>query len=134
MSRILILDDDFDLTRSWRRALETAGHEVWTTANSAEAIAQLDAGEFDVLIVDLLISQGAEPDSGVTLLSHLARQERAGRSVPLAIGVSGLRHSSGDDTGARLFRTYGLRHILPKPVDGATLLAKVAEVLGKGRA
>lgn len=54
MARILIGDDNRDLTRTVARVLTGLGHEVETAANGADVIFQVrDKPVFDLLILDL---------------------------------------------------------------------------------
>ena len=51
--RILCVDDDSRVLRSLEGMLGQLGHDVTTTNSGADAIARIDAGQFDVLITDL---------------------------------------------------------------------------------
>ena len=62
--RILIVDDEPNIRRTLRAALEAAGHAVDEAAEGREALRKLEAGPCDVALVDLRL--GAE--SGLDLL------------------------------------------------------------------
>jgi CheY-like chemotaxis protein len=50
--RILYMEDDFGLARLVSRRLESEGFSVAMARNGSEGIAMLDAGQYDILIVD----------------------------------------------------------------------------------
>ena len=54
-SRLLVVDDDFDVRDSLRRALGYAGYAVATAANGAEALTALAQAPVDLVILDVLM-------------------------------------------------------------------------------
>ena len=54
-SRLLVVDDDFDVRDSLRRALGYAGYTVATAANGAEALTALAQAPVDLVILDVLM-------------------------------------------------------------------------------
>lgn len=64
--RVLLVDDDADLVRSWIRCLEIDYH-VATAANLTEARARLGDATFDVVLID----QRLGPERGSDLLADL---------------------------------------------------------------
>ncbi len=66
--RILIVDDEKNIRRTLTMALEP-DHEVTCAANSALALAELRAAPFDVVLLDLKLSQ----ESGLDLLEEILR-------------------------------------------------------------
>jgi len=56
--RILIVDDEQLVRWFMDRALRKSGHEVVTAANILEAGARLDAGDIDLLFIDLRMPEG----------------------------------------------------------------------------
>src|SRR5690349_12419006 len=52
-SRILLVDDDPSLLRSYGRLLRSAGYDVSTATNGRDAVDQVDADKFDVIISDI---------------------------------------------------------------------------------
>ena len=51
--RILILDDEPDMARSWRRILEAAGYECLATTDPQEALGLLEAELAALFLTDL---------------------------------------------------------------------------------
>src|SRR5579863_5356290 len=54
-SRLLVVDDDFDVRDSLRRALGYAGYAVTTAANGAEALTAVAQAPVDLIILDVLM-------------------------------------------------------------------------------
>jgi two-component system NtrC family sensor kinase len=52
-ARILVVDDEPELTAMMRDALEAAGYDVASAESGAVALAMLDEGRFDVVVTDL---------------------------------------------------------------------------------
>lgn len=52
MARILVIDDDFSIVHALRVVFEKLGHEVLTCADGLDAIALLDAQQFDAVVSD----------------------------------------------------------------------------------
>lgn len=56
--KILVVDDEQLVRWFMDRALKKGGHEVITAANIMEASARLDAGDIDLLFIDLRMPEG----------------------------------------------------------------------------
>ncbi len=67
--RVLIVDDEKNIRRILATALESMGHEAATSLNSATALAELRASSFDVVFLDLKLSQ----ESGLNVLEEILR-------------------------------------------------------------
>ncbi len=121
MNDILILDDDYDLAKSWEEALTAAGGRVIITHSTKEAIQHVKKRAFRAVIVDLMIDVPIddEPDSGIHFLRAL-REVEAPR--PKLIGVSGYYGSDKGEMAKTLFTVYGVTHILLKPFEPEALI------------
>jgi len=64
--RILIVDDEEDLTLGWSRCLSKAGYEVKTASSGEEALEILKHEIFDLVLLDIRLPQM----DGMTVLSH----------------------------------------------------------------
>ena len=51
--KLLVVDDELGVRRSLQDILEQEGHQVTTAASGEEALAALDQGAFDLILVDL---------------------------------------------------------------------------------
>ena len=67
--RILIVDDEKNIRRALTVALESMEHTVACASNSATALAELRAGSFDVVLLDLKLSQ----ENGLDVLEEILR-------------------------------------------------------------
>jgi CheY-like chemotaxis protein len=92
MARILLADDDAATRDLVQRALSLDGHDVAVTQDGAEALEQLQAARFDVLITDVqmpgldgvaLVEKGlaCQPQLRVVLMSGFA--DEIDRAAPL---------------------------------------------------
>jgi len=111
--RILVVEDDTDVSRYIKRGLTEAGHVVDVAESGTDGLAMGREERFDVLIVDRMLP-GMD---GITLIETLRRDNR---KVPVLI-LSAL-----GDLGDRV---VGLRaggdDYLPKPFAFEELLARV---------
>ena len=120
---ILVVDDDPDFVEIMRTILESDDYRVLTAANGQQALAQVRAHHPDLIVLDIMMSTVLD---GLNVSEQLASDPDA-RYMPV-IMVS----SIADTPHAHLFPMDEQPHMsawLSKPVDPATLLAKVAELL-----
>lgn len=122
MAHVLIVDDDLDVARAWRAALEWAGHAVLLAHNGDDAVAQLKEATFDVVITDMIMPKG-----GGLLVSGMAR---LAPGAPKVIVVSGhLNEDLGGRTKRAFLENMGVAQILRKPVDLLDLTGAVDDAL-----
>ncbi len=53
MKKILVVDDEELLTRTFAKLLEKSGYEAWTASNPHDAVAMVEEEEFDLIISDM---------------------------------------------------------------------------------
>lgn len=112
MSRILIADDDAHIRQVVRFALEQAHHEVQEASNGLEAVALHGSGEFDLLILDVMMPEMDGTD--------VCRIIRAKDSVPI------LMLSSRDEEFDRVLGLeLGADDYISKPFSPRELVARV---------
>ena len=119
-ARVMLVDDDADVRGVLAEIMEAAGCTVTECANSAEALARLDAGE----PVDLLISDLAMPGADGLTLIRTMQKRRPGLPAILLTGHAGqeLQTMVGGMAAVRL---------VGKPVRGATLMRDVSALLDR---
>ena len=131
-SRILIVDDDPDVTLFLSTILEDNGYATDQARNGLEALEIIRDSAPDLILLDLMMPQ----KSGISLLSDL-RQDEALMNIPI-IMVTGVAGETGIDLSAFLRRSEDAAqggsplHIeayLEKPVDPDRLLKCVREIL-----
>jgi len=122
VSKILIVDDDPDIQEACRLVLEKEGFTVGCASNRAEGLRQVAEVKPDLLILDVMME---EPDDGLTMARELRRQ---GFSEPIIMLTSvnaamGLTIDRDDEM-------VPVDKFQSKPVEPATLVAQVNELLG----
>ncbi|SPE59690.1 putative Response receiver sensor histidine kinase response regulator, PAS and GAF domain-containing [Verrucomicrobia bacterium] len=120
--KILLVEDDYSVRLITRRVLESVGYEVWeaTSGPEAQRVWEQQAGEFDLLLSDIVMPQGVNG-------RDLAVQFRIKKPALKIILMSGYSGSvAGKDT--EFFRRTQSQ-FLQKPVSSRTLLETVRRCL-----
>lgn len=116
---ILVVDDEANLRRSLALILQKAGYTVTSAGGGQEAIQYLQAGAYDLAFLDLKM-----PDiNGMELLPRLREKYP---DMPVLILTAHATLESAIDAVRK-----GARDYLIKPVDPATLLTRVQDVLSE---
>ncbi|HNV04041.1 MAG TPA: response regulator, partial [Vicinamibacterales bacterium] len=68
MAKILVVDDDPDITFALSLFLKREQHEVRTAANRDEGMAALEAFSPDLMVLDVMMEQ---PDDGIAMAQDL---------------------------------------------------------------
>ncbi len=69
MSRILLVDDEPIILRTFASFLKSEGHETWTAARAAKAQSILRSQDIDVVVSDVIMPEM----NGISLLELIAR-------------------------------------------------------------
>ena len=123
MARILVVDDDPDITFAISLYLKKEKHEVQTASSRADGMKALAAFKPDLMILDVMMEQ---PDDGIAMAQEL---RRTGQMLPILMLTS-----VGKVTGMSFDRDNDLVPVdafFEKPVRPEDLLKKVAELLKK---
>jgi PAS domain S-box-containing protein len=112
--RILVLDDDAGHGASVRELLAMSGYQAEASADASESMRRLQAGEFQILVLDLNMPQ----ISGLDVLEFLSDNEVQVKTIVL----SGETSVSSVTPVLRL----GAYDYLPKPYEPQQLLTSVA--------
>ena len=126
MARILVVDDDPDITYAVTLFLKAEGHDVKSAASRAAGTKEIDAFAPDLLVLDVMMEQ---PDDGIAMAQEL---RRTGRTLPIVMLTS-----VGKVTGMSFGSDAELVPVdafFEKPVPPAELLRKVRELLEKSEA
>lgn len=117
-----MVDDHPSVREALRLMLECRGYECVPVADGAEALTQLNAGYFDVVITDYEMPNM----DGLELLASLSSmQARPFRAVILHAG-------NMSETLALRARTAGAYDVLAKPAEAADVIATVEQAV-RGR-
>ncbi len=121
MVKILIVDDDPDMVEASRIVLERDGYSVEHASNVEEGLQKLAEAKPDLLILDVMME---EPDDGL----RFARQaRRLGNDLPILM-LTSVNRALGIQIG-KDEEMVPVDEFVEKPVDPATLSAKVKELL-----
>lgn len=113
--KVLVVDDNVDGAETLVELLQTLGHHARSVHNGSDAIAEAEAGDYDLLLLDL----GLPDISGVQVALHL-RGKPWGRTVKL-VALTGLSQQHDRD----MTRLAGFDLHLVKPVRIDDLLGLV---------
>jgi len=114
--RILVVDDDKGILRTFKSILEKAGYTVDTVETGKDALKKIQKQKFSLCLIDVRL-----PDmDGTEILRKMAND-----SETVKIIVTGF---SSEEVGERA-ADYGADDFLVKPVKAEELLAAVRERL-----
>ena len=109
--RVLVIDDNIDMTRGLARLLKLLNHEVWTAYDGKTGLEAARTHRPDVLLLDI----GLPGMDGFQVAEQL-RREVFGKDIVL-IALTGY----GRDEERQRAISAGFDHFVTKPVDYATL-------------
>jgi EAL domain-containing protein (putative c-di-GMP-specific phosphodiesterase class I) len=116
-ARVLVVDDDEVLVRSYARMLSADGYDVEVRLDGEAAVSTVKAGSFDVVLSDIDMPRLG----GVALLERI-------RAHDLDIPVVLITGSPSLETAVAAVEHGALRY-LTKPVDGKELRAVTADAV-----
>lgn len=117
--RILIAEDDLLLRELLKARLEDTGIEYQTASDGAEAMSMLDAGAFDMILLDLRLPR----IDGLQVLQAIRANPRLRDTRVIVLTAS--RSDADIDEAERL----GVDSYLSKPVDIDRLVDRIEMVL-----
>jgi two-component system response regulator CpxR len=119
-TRLLLVDDDLKLCRLVHDYLQPLGYQVTLAHNGADGLARALEGEFDAVILDVMLPRM----DGFEVL----RQLRAKSDVPVLM-LTGL----GDEADRIVGLEIGADDYLPKTFSTRELLARLRAVIRRSR-
>lgn len=126
--KILIIDDDQDISEGIKTVLETKPYEVHLASSGMEGIEAAEKLKPDMIILDVMMET---KDSGFKVARKL-KKDPALAKVPILM-LTAIREKTGFDFS----KEAGDENWLPvddyveKPIHSETLLEKVAELLNR---
>jgi len=126
-ARILIADDQPDVREALRLLLKGEGLEAETVSSPAAVLAALDAGDYDVALIDL--NYARDTTSGAEGLDLLARIQELDPTLPVVVMTAW----GSVDIAVEAMRK-GARDFVSKPWDNARLIATLRTQVALGRA
>jgi two-component system KDP operon response regulator KdpE len=116
MTSVLLIDDDPQIVRAIVPALQVSGLTVKVSVNGQDAINQVDASEWDAVIVDL----GLPDMDGKSVIRHLRSKS------PAPVVVISAQHSAAEVDAANL---AGADCFLHKPFRTPDLILCLSKLL-----
>ena len=120
LARILIIDDEEVARFTLREILESRGHEVDDASDGLEGIAKQKAGEFDLVITDIIMPEKEGVETTIEL-----RHEYPNLKI---IAISGGGRTRNLDF-LKMAEQFGADKVMAKPFSPDELLAAVNECL-----
>ncbi len=114
---ILLVEDNADFSLILREALESGGYHVTTAANAMRAREAMDAGKFDLCLLDIRLPDG----NGIDLLREF-RQTDPDMGVIIMTGYAEV------DTAVDAVR-LGANDFLKKPFDIDEMMVRIGELM-----
>jgi CheY-like chemotaxis protein len=126
--KILIIDDDPDITAAMRIILENKGYEVHSALDSGEGINRLKEARPDLIILDVMMRT---PQEGFELSREL-KHDTQYKDIPILM-LTAVQQKTGLDFRAAAGDESWLpvQGFLDKPVKPDVLLEKIANLLDK---
>jgi PAS domain S-box-containing protein len=120
-ARILVVDDEPEILRVLREALEESGHIVETASSGGEGIERFRRGTFDAVLSDI----GMADVSGWEV-ARTVRQEGSPRLV------LGLVTGWGATISEEMVSAHSVNFVVAKPFDVDDLISKVNQAINGG--
>jgi len=117
--KILIVDDDVELTKALESAITSVGHDVQFTNDSRDGLKLIRELNHDMVILDLSMPEF----SGIDIIENLAEDGTIKKTKIVVMTAS-----SAVDDDLKGLVDLGVHSILRKPVDIDTILDKIEEV------
>ncbi len=124
MKKILIVEDDEDLSRLIRTRLVSAGFDALAVPDALWGVQQLNEYKPDLVILDLLLPAGG----GLTVLQRLKTSVYT-THIPVLV-ISGMG-PEGDPEYFKQIENMGVDGFIKKPFDGKQLAVHVRRILGE---
>jgi two-component system alkaline phosphatase synthesis response regulator PhoP len=126
--KILIIDDDPDITEAMRTILENRGYEVRSALDGAEGMNQLTEAKPDLIILDVMMRTSQE---GFELSRELKHNVQY-KDIPILM-LTAVKQKTGLDfkSAAGDESWLPVEEYLDKPVKPDVLLEKVRDLLDR---
>jgi len=118
MRNILVVDDEPQIRDILRRKLEKSGYGVWEAANGQEAIDELRAGKFDLVLADILMPE----KDGLEVIMFIQREQPSVKCVAISAPSNKVFLQSAQLLGAT--------RIIEKPFEIQEVENVVRELIG----
>lgn len=117
--KILIVDDEPDIVRTVRYALEDEGYEVYSAGSGEEGLRKLEEVKPDLILLDLLL-----PDQNGFQVAQKIKSMDEYKGTPI-IAIS----CKTDQIDKRVAVKSGVMEYIDKPIDVDRLLFNIKDIL-----
>ena len=129
--KLLIIDDDPDFVEGIKAILQTADYDVEAAYNPRDGFKALETGQYDMLLLDIMMGRGAE---GIMVARKMRKDARL-REIPVLI-ITGIREQiaflfPGEQVHPRF---VAVDELVEKPIEPKLLLEKVSALLATAEA
>ena len=124
--RILIVDDDPDITEAMKLVLENEGYNVDSAKDGDAAMVQIRSNKPDLIILDVMMNR---PQEGFDISRYLKKNEEY-KSIPILM-LTAVKEKTGIDfkSAAGDEEWLPVEDYVDKPVKPDVLLEKVGSLL-----
>ncbi|MEJ2244513.1 MAG: response regulator [Acidobacteriota bacterium] len=130
MANILIIDDDLDIIDSLKMILESNDHQVSVKTDTDNLLETIRQTSPDLIILDIIFPE--DPNAGFTAARELHKNEEV-KHIPVLL-LSAVNQQSNMSFGfseTDISEDFmPVKGFIEKPVEPATLISKVNELLG----
>lgn len=124
--RLIIIDDDPDFVSGIKSILEKAKYKVDAAYNPKDGYQALQTGQYDLLLLDIMMGRGAE---GIALARKISKDARL-RKMPVLIITSVREQIAFLFPGQAVHPNFvDVDELMEKPVEPRLLLEKVDALL-----
>jgi len=117
--KILIVDDDVELTKAVVSTISSAGHDVHFTNDPKEGLKLIREQNYDMVLLDLSMPEF----SGLDIIKELAKDGKIKEKKIVVMTASAV-----NDEELKNLVDRGIHSCLRKPVDIDAILDKIEEV------
>ena len=124
--RLIIIDDDPDFVSGIKSILENADYKVDAAYNPKDGFQALQTGQYDLLLLDIMMGRGAE---GIALARKISKDAKL-RKMPVLIITSVREQIAFLFPGQAVHPNFvDVDELMEKPVEPRLLLEKVEALL-----
>ena len=122
MAQILLVEDERVTQRRIEKMLTDAGYEVRCASDGSAALAELDSGDVDLVVLDIWLPE----KTGLEVLAELKARDMRPKVVVM----------TADDAPQTMLDavSHEAYHYVPKPVEAEALLGVIEKALAKADA
>ena len=124
--RLIIIDDDPDFVSGIKSILEKAEYKVDAAYNPNDGYQALQTGQYDLLLLDIMMGRGAE---GIALARKISKDAKL-RKMPVLIITSVREQIAFLFPGQAVHPNFvDVDELMEKPIEPKLLLEKVEALL-----